>query len=207
MGVGRYRRDPGNAQVEGRNVLATGPAEGEDEPAEAAVDVEANLVLEGQLAELGDGVHGAVAVVAGRSNEGNSVTRNGTGHEVEIDLRRHWVDGSFDHLDAEEMTGLGEGGVGSLGLDDVRTPRALGVRLSVGEHGVGDRPRPTRGHEATGGRDAAAAEQVQGHGDDLGFELRGARAHVALEDVDVAELGEGFVEEVVVVVVAAVHGA
>ena len=49
--------------------------------------------------------------------------------------------------------------------------------------------------------------QVERHGDDLRLELRGAGAHVPLEDVDVGEEAEGFVHEVVVVVVAAVHGA
>ena len=49
--------------------------------------------------------------------------------------------------------------------------------------------------------------QAQCHGDDLGLELGGARAHVALQDVHVGEEAEGIVHEVVVVVIAAVHGA
>src|ERR1019366_2572547 len=40
-----------------------------------------------------------------------------------------------------------------------------------------------------------------------GLELGRARAHVALEDVDMCEEPEGFVHEVVVVVISAVHGA
>jgi hypothetical protein len=47
--------------------------------------------------------------------------------------------------------------------------------------------------------------QVQGHRDDLALELRLARAHVALQRVDVGEHPERLAQEVVVLVVAAVH--
>ena len=53
--------------------------------------------------------------------------------------------------------------------------------------------------------DRFGVQEVEGHGDDLGFELRRARAHVALERVDVGEEPEGLGEEAVMVVVAAVH--
>ena len=52
----------------------------------------------------------------------------------------------------------------------------------------------------------AAVHEVERHRDDLALEPRGARAHVALEHVHVAVHPEHFVHEVVVVVVAAVHG-
>ena len=85
----------------------------------------------------------------------------------------------------------------------------LGGVLAVGQHGVADAPGPPGGHQpdrlAVG--DRLGVEEVEGHGDDLGLELGGARAHVALEHVDVGEQSEGLVHESVVVVVAAVHGA
>ena len=83
----------------------------------------------------------------------------------------------------------------------------VGIAFAVGEHGVGDRSRAARGDEAgrIRARQCVGTEQVQGHGDDLGLELRGARTHVALECVHVGEVREGLVEEVVVIVVAAVH--
>ena len=65
--------------------------------------------------------------------------------------------------------------------------------------------RPQGSSPAAVGR--LAVVQPEGHGDDLGLELGGARAHVALEDVHVGEEAEGIVHEVVVVVIAAVHGA
>ena len=50
-------------------------------------------------------------------------------------------------------------------------------------------------------------EQVEGHRDDLALEPGRARAHVALQHVHVGEEPERLVEEVVVLVVAAVHRA
>ena len=121
--------------------------------------------------------------------------------------------GALPQLDAEEVAGLVEGGVGGLGLDDVGPGDApgLGRMLAVGEHGVQDAAGAAGGDQparvVTGGCRRVAVEQVEGHGDDLGLELGGARAHVALQDVDVGEQPEGLVHEAVVVVVAAVHGA
>ena len=54
---------------------------------------------------------------------------------------------------------------------------------------------------------ALGVEQVERHRQDLGLELGGARAHVALQHVDVGEQAERLVHEVVVLVVAAVHRA
>ncbi len=53
--------------------------------------------------------------------------------------------------------------------------------------------------------DRVGVEQVERHGDDLALEPRRARAHVALQRVHVGEQPERLVEEVVVLVVAAVH--
>ena len=65
------------------------------------------------------------------------------------------------------------------------------------------------GHHAARGRagDRAGVKEIERHGDDLALEARRARAHVPLEDVDVGVHPERLVHEVVVGVVAAVHGA
>ena len=61
VGVGRDAGDAGDAEVEHRDVVAELLAEREDEPAEAAVDVQADAAARGELAELVDRVDGAVA--------------------------------------------------------------------------------------------------------------------------------------------------
>ena len=66
VGVGRHGGDAGDRVVERRDVVAQLPAEGQDEPAEAGVDVEADAALERQVGQVTDRVDGAVAVVAGR---------------------------------------------------------------------------------------------------------------------------------------------
>ena len=58
---------PGQAEVEQRDVVAELLAPRQDEPAEAAVDVQADAALEREVGELGDRVDRAVAVVAGRT--------------------------------------------------------------------------------------------------------------------------------------------
>ncbi len=156
-----------------------------------------------------DGVDGPVAVVAGGADDGHGLVVDVLVDPADVDERGLGVHRGPAQFDAEEMARLVEGGVGGFGLDDVGSgdPSLLMGVLPVGQHGVGDAPRAPRRHEA--GRSRAVhsfgMEKVQCHGDDFGFELGGARAHVALERVDVREQPEGFGEEVVVVVVAAVH--
>ena len=162
-------------------------------------------------AELLDRVDRAVAVVACRSDDGHGVCVDVVGDPIDIDQGRLGVDGRSAQLDAEEVTRLVEGGVGGLRFDHVGTGDAalLGGMVPVGEHGVGDAARPAGGHQA--GRltvgDGVGVEEVEGHGDDLGLELCGARAHVPLQRVHVGEEPEGVGQEAVVLVVAAVHGA
>ena len=52
MRVGRDRRDAGYREVEGRDVEAEFAAEGQEEPAEATVDVEADAALQRDRAEF-----------------------------------------------------------------------------------------------------------------------------------------------------------
>ena len=54
-------------------------------------------------------------------------------------------------------------------------------------------------------RDRVGVHEVERHGDDLALEARRARAHVALQDVDVRVQCERLVEKLVVLHVAAVH--
>ena len=89
-----------------------------------------------------------------------------------------------------------------------RVDAAGGAVLAVGEHGVADAAGAAGGDDpgGLGAGDRLGVEEVERHGDDLALEVRGARAHVALQRVDVREQPEGLGQEVVVVVVAAVHG-
>ncbi len=102
---------------------------------------------------------------------------------------------------ALEKAGWAVSGLIMFGRPDGRT------MLAVRQHRVRDGPRTARGHQPRRGRLAhgLGVQEVEGHGDDLGFELGGTRAHVALERVHVGEVGEGFIQVVVVVVVTAVH--
>ena len=175
--------------------------------------MEPDAALEGDVGQVADRVHGAVAVVAGRPDEGDGLVVDVVPHPVHVDLRAHRVDRRPTQLDAEEVARLVESRVGRLGLDDVRPCHSsrLGGVFAVGEDRVQDAARPARGHQPTrvvaGGDRGLAVVQVERHGDDFRLELRRARAHVPLQDVDVGKQAEGLVHEVVVVVVAAVHGA
>ena len=87
--------------------------------------------------------------------------------------------------------------------------RVLRAVLAVGEHRVQDAAGAAGGDDADGLRvgGGVAVQHVERHRDDLGLELRLARAHVALERVHVGEATERLVHEAVVLVVAAVHRA
>src|SRR3989304_1375153 len=65
MSVGGDGRDAGEAEVEDGDVVAKLLAPGEDEAAEAGVDMETDALLQRDLREPVDGVDGPVAVVAG----------------------------------------------------------------------------------------------------------------------------------------------
>ena len=211
VGVGGDGGDPRDAEVEQGDVVAQFLAERQDPASEAAVDVEADPPVEGDVRERLDRVDGPVPVVAGRADEGDGPVVDGTGHPVGVHPRGDGVDGGHPQLDAEEVAGLVERRVGRLGLDHVGTGDAAdrGGVVAVGEHGVADAAGPARRDEADriGPLDGLTVEQVERHGDDLGLEPGGARAHVPLQHVDVGEQSERLVEEVVVVVVAAVHRA
>ena len=175
--------------------------------------MEPDAALEREVGQVADRVDGAIAVVAGRSNQCDGLVVDVVADPVHVDLGRDGVDRRPPQLDPEEMARLVEGGVGGLGLDHVRlrhTARLGGV-LAVGEDRVQDAAGPAGGHQPAGvvtcGHRGVAGVKVERHGDDLRLELGRARAHVALQDVHMGEKAERLVHEVVVVVVAAVHRA
>ena len=126
--------------------------------------------------------------------------------------RGHRVDGRPAHLDAEEVAppcrtpGGAVSGLIRLGSSDAAL---LAGVLPVGEDGVQDAAGAAGRDQADGlvSGHRRGVEQVERHGDDLALELGLARAHVALQGVDMSEQSERLVEEAVVIVVAAVHGA
>ena len=207
--VGRDRRDAGHREVEGWDVVAELTTEGEDETAETTVDVQSDAVLECDRPQVADRVDRAVTVIRRRPDQRHGIGVDVATHPIEVDRRGHRIDRRDTHLHAEEVAGLGEGGMGGLGLDHVGTGGSRRVGFAVGEHGVGDRPRSARRDHAgrVGAGHGVGVQHIEGHGDDLGLELRRTRTHIALERVHVREVAERLVEEVVVVVVTAVHGA
>ena len=72
---------------------------------------------ERHVRELGDGVDGAVAVVAGRADDGDGLVVDVLVDPLDVDERGLGVDRGAPQLDAEEVAGLVEGGMGGLGLD------------------------------------------------------------------------------------------
>ena len=83
----------------------------------------------------------------------------------------------------------------------------LSPLFTVGEHCVGDARRASRRDHARrlAVADDPGVEEVKRHRDDLAFETRRARAHVALKGVLMGEQAERLLQERVMLVVPAVH--
>ena len=182
---------------------------GEDEAAEAAVDVEAEVVLEGEVRQRLDRVDHAVRVGAGGADQGDRVRadRLGDGADVDPEVVVH---GRVDGLDAEVVRALLERDVGGdrnhdLGLGDP----ALAPPLAVDEDRVDQALGAADRHHPAGRavRDRVPVEQAERHRDDLALELRRARVHVALEHVHVREVAIDLREEAEVVLAAVVERA
>ena len=150
MGVGRDRGDTGHAEVEGRDGFTERTPEGQDESAEAAVDVEPDFRRQGHLSELGDRVDRAIAVVACRTDDGDGLVIDGLRHILGSHGGGHRIDGDRDHLEVIEVTRLVERRVCGLGLDHLEATLATGgpCGLAVGEHGVADRSAAAGGDQA-----------------------------------------------------------
>ena len=95
--------------VEDRDVVAQLLAEGEDEPAQAAVDVEPDPVAQGDVGQGLDRVDGPVAVVAGRPDDGHGVGVDVPVDPLGVDLGGDRIDRGHLQVDAEQMAGLVEG--------------------------------------------------------------------------------------------------
>ena len=93
MRVSRDGGDTGDLEVEGFDLVAEFAAEGQDEAAQATVHVKSDLTFESDLTELGDGIDGAVAIIARGSNESDGVGVDVAAHPVQINLGRDWVHG------------------------------------------------------------------------------------------------------------------
>ena len=134
-------------------------------------------------------------------------------HEIDVNQRRHRIDGRTHHLDAEQVRTFLKGRVRSLRQDDLRClDAALSAELVAVDDQRGDDALGAAGGHRPAGRvgrmmrrDRIRVHEVERHGDDFALETRRARAHVALEGVDVRIQCERLVEELVVLHIAAVH--
>ena len=168
-------------------------------------------MLERDVRKRLDGVDGAIAVVAGRPDQGDGRSVHRSGHPVRVHPGGHRIDGSDPQFDAEQVACLVERRVGGFWLDDVGAhdvPGRHGV-IAIGQQRVADAPCSARRHQADrlGPGHGLGVQEVERHGDDLRLEPGCARAHVPLQHVDMREERERLVQEVVVIVVAAVHGS
>ena len=134
--------------------------------------------------DLLDRVDEAVRVVRRAADERDGLVVDELGHrrdvgDVAVGQRR------VPHLDAHPVRALVERDVRGRRHDDVRAgdaarlARVLAVGVQRGDEALG----AAAGDDA----DAGAVQQVRGHRDDLGLELRRARVHVALQHVGVGE--------------------
>ena len=214
--VGGDRRHAGQPEIEHRDVRVTEfLAPRQDPAAEAAVDVQARALLEHHVRQRRDRVDGAVRIVARGRDDHRGVRRDRVAHEIHVHLRRHRVGRRDDHLHAEHVRGLVERRVGRLRPDHFRLcDAALDARpVAVGEDRVLDALRAAGPDGAAGLLrrimllDRLAVQHRERHRDDLALEATHARADVALQRVDVAEVAERLVQERVVLVIPAVHRA
>ena len=210
MRVGGDGGNPRNAEVEARDVVSKLLAPREDKAAEASVDMQPDGAVEGQGAEVFDGIDRSVAVVARGPDDRDRVFVDELLDRVDVDARVGLVDRRGPTLHVEEVARLVERGVRGLRLHNVREddPTRAPV-LAVSKHCMEDAAGTTAGDEPRRLRfvKRAGVQHVERHGDDLALELRHARAHIALERIHMREERERAVDEVVMLVVAAVHRA
>ena len=131
------RRDPGQPEVERRNRIAEALRPGKDEAAHAAVDMEAEVVLERELRHLLDRIDEPVRVVAGRADDRDGVRCDVLAHPADVGPpvvahRR------LDQRDPQHVRGLLERDVRGDGDDDLgaRDPLLHPAALAVDEHRV-----------------------------------------------------------------------
>ena len=112
----------GGDAIDGEVVVGDGVAElsgeGEYIAAVTGVDVAPEVVLLGEGADFGDGVGDAVGVGGSGAGDEDGVFVDGAGHGVEVGVEVR-AGRDPDGLDAEDVGGLVEGGVGGVGDDDL----------------------------------------------------------------------------------------
>ena len=184
--------------------MAEGFAPAQDEPAEAAVDMQVDTTLDRERRQLPDRVDQTVRVGAGRADEGNGVVVDQRTNRVHVgnELVGH---GGLAQLDAEVVRTLVKRGVSGHRQHDVgvRDP-SLAAPLPVHEQRVHQALGAAARHHPTRFR---CVHEVGSHGDDLAFEPCRTGVHVALQDVGVAVVAEHLVQERVVLVIAGIDRA
>mmetsp|Transcript_23326 Transcript_23326/g.57898 ORF Transcript_23326/g.57898 Transcript_23326/m.57898 type:complete len:359 (-) Transcript_23326:372-1448(-) len=206
----RVARDAGHAAhaevAFARQVEARLLHEGQQEAAEAAVDVQPAASRSGDAREAFDRIDCAVGELRRRADDGDGVRVDEPAHVVEVDLHGG-VDARVAQLDAEVLRRLVEGGVCSDARHDVgRTDAALlAAVVAVRLHRHEDRLGAARRERADGV--GASVVQVDHHLNDL-------RLHLPRRRVDrhVQRVGEGkhpvdLPDEVHVLLLPVVHGA
>ena len=210
----RVAGDAGHAfegEVEGRGFEAGAGEEGDEEGAEAAVDVQGEVPLEGEPREGGDVVGDAVREVGGRADEQDRVAVDEARDGGEGGAVGGGRAGDEVRFDFEVGTRFAEGRVRGFGEDPGGSRFSCCV-CGEGKRGnlhlgfcdasfdVGFLPCAETGHQdglcaaacSDAGCSGRGVEHRQDHGDDLGLHLPDAREHVGMYRVRDAELLERF---------------
>lgn len=132
MRVARDGRNARHGEVKLGQTVAVARAlrERDDERAEAAVDMQARLVLARKRAQVLDGVDDAVREVGGRAHDHDCVRVDKALHRLDVGLARARVDGDDVELDLEVLRRFPERSV-SRGRDN---PKVSWHRESLGSH-------------------------------------------------------------------------
>lgn len=111
VGVARDGGDSWNTEIESRELVAGLLGKGNHETSQAAVDVETNVVLLGELAHSDNIIHDTVGVVDGGSCQEDSVLVDSLLDGVHVGLHGDGVDGNMDQLHAKVVSSLVESSV------------------------------------------------------------------------------------------------
>ncbi len=214
MRVARDGGDPGETEVKHRNVISQLFDPGQDEPSQAAIDVQPNLVFQRQVGKLADRVDHAVGIRTGGTQKGDRVGGDPEAHGLDVGLEV-CIDRDAHHLHPQVVSGFHMGGVDGHGSDHFRCGDALhrAAPLAIDEHGIVDAFGAARGDRAgflVCRIDLAHLFTMQHfahHGEHLGFELGTARAQVPLQEVDKGIQAEDLVQEGIMFHATVIHGA
>mmetsp|Transcript_49440 Transcript_49440/g.127588 ORF Transcript_49440/g.127588 Transcript_49440/m.127588 type:complete len:388 (-) Transcript_49440:228-1391(-) len=199
VGVARDGRHARHAEVGLRRREAGLVHEGVQEPAKAAVHVQANLLPQRDLREVLYGVDRAVGVLAAGAHDRHGVAVDQARNMLQVHLLRGGHGPRFLDEDAEVVPGLVERGVRGVADHYVGIRDALHrpAPVPVGLHGHDDALRAA-------GREAAAAVgaafvHVDHHQHHLGVHLPQGRMDARMQRVREGPLGVDLPDEGVVV--------